>query len=131
MAVEMTEILRHLVPDEPDYRAAAASLGPGSLAGLEVLAREAEPLLASKATHLASMIASPRSRDILVAAAGRSEAVVRVAAAAALRNLPASGAESLADRDGSVLDGLLRDSDPGVRKFARRTADGLRLRERI
>lgn len=122
MTVQMNDVLQHLEADEPDYRRAASALGPDAIPPLERLAREAEPLLASKATHLASLIPSPRSRRVVEAAAARDEAEVRVAAAAALRNLPAQPAGALADRHDGVLERLLHDRDPGVRKFARRTA---------
>lgn len=122
MATSMDELLRILESDEPDYDAAAA-IGPDALGYLAELARHADPLLASKATYLASLIPSAGARAVLEEAARREEPEVRVAAASALRNLGTSG-ESLADADPAVdlLDRLLHDSDAGVRKFAVRSA---------
>ena len=111
MAVAMDDVRAALDPEEPNY-AEAAKLGADALPHLEVLVETADPLLASKATYLASLIRGPRAAAVVSAAAQRDDPVVRVAAAAAASNLPASGASS-------VLAELVGDADPGVRKVAR------------
>lgn len=126
-------VLRFLQKEEPRYAQAAAELGPEAIPELERLAREADPLLASKATHLASRIGSPQARRVVEAAASRPEPEVRVAAAAAVRNLVssadvASGAESAG---GGLLDRLLNDADAGVRKFAGRSAEAMDVGDQI
>jgi hypothetical protein len=114
MSVTIAKVRALLDVDEPNY-AEAAKLGPQAVPLLETLVREGDAMLASKATYLASLIQSDRSLDVVKAAAESSDPVVRVAAAAALRNLPD------APRD-EVLSGLLGDEDPGVRKAALKAA---------
>ena len=122
MAVTRSDVLERLLAEEPDYRE-AARLGPGALAHLESLVREGDSMVASKAAYLASLIPGPATPRILEAAAGHRASQVRVAAAAGLANLvPAR--DSLADAGGvvSLLEQLLHDPEPGVRKFALRSA---------
>jgi hypothetical protein len=107
MPVTMKQVRAHLDPDEPDY-AAAAQLGPGAIPHLKQLVQGADPMLASKAAYLASLIQSGQSADVLELAARSSHDEVRVAAAAGLRNL--------SQVPGPLLDNLLKDLDPGVRK---------------
>jgi hypothetical protein len=110
MAVTMAQVRALLDVDEPDYLEAAA-LGPDAIPHLKTLVREADAMLASKAAYLAGLIATDAALDVVKAAAESSEPVVRVAAAAAVRNLsPAAGTR--------VLNPLLTDPDPGVRKAA-------------
>lgn len=113
MAVTMKDVRAALDPDEPDY-ARAAKLGRGALPHLEALVSSDDTMLASKATFLASLIKDARSVAIVGKAARSSDPAVRVAAAAAAPNLGASGANA-------VLVELVTDSDPGVRKVARKS----------
>jgi hypothetical protein len=110
MAVTMKEVREALDPEEPNYQRAMA-LGPEALPHLEVLVGSDDPMLASKATYLASLIEDARAADVVQKAARSPDPVVRVAAAAAAPNLGAGGA--------GVLRELAADSDPGVRKVAR------------
>ncbi len=110
MSVTLQEVLKQLDTDEPDYMALTA-LGPDAVPHLTTLVRSADPGLASKAAYLASMIQTDESIDALSSAVASPHEVVRVAAAAGLRNLPAPQAARLADR-------LLDDGDVGVRKVA-------------
>jgi hypothetical protein len=128
-----TDVLRILESEEPNYSRAASTLGPEVLPELERLARGPDPLLASKATYLASMIDSPDARLVVEAAAVHEDAEVRVAAAAAVANLAiTSDPASLADdAGGGVLDRLLNDADPGVRKFALKSASSMDLQDRL
>ena len=116
MAVEMQDVRAALEPEEPDYQAAAA-LGPDALPHLEVLVHEDDPMLASKAAYAASLLEGNQGQAVITAAAQHSDSAVRVAAAAAARNLPASDASD-------VLSGLIADADPGVRKVARASVPG-------
>jgi hypothetical protein len=113
MAVTMTDVREALDPEEPNYKRAAA-LGPDALPHLEVLVTTAEPMLASKATYLASLIEDVRAGDVLDKAAQHADPVVRVAAAAAAVNLAGAPA-------GDLLRRLADDPDAGVRKVASRT----------
>jgi hypothetical protein len=110
----MKDVRAALDPEEPDYPA-AAKLGPGALPHLESLVSAGDPMLASKATYLASLIKDARSAAIVEKAARSENAAVRVAAATAASNLPAASATT-------VLLELVADPDPGVRKVARRSA---------
>ncbi len=110
MVVTKQQIIDMLNPDEPNYRE-AAKLGPDALPHLDTLVKTADPLLASKATYLASFIQGEQSIDVLKAAAQSEHPEVRVAAAAGARNLSITVV-----RD--VLFKLLADEDIGVREEA-------------
>lgn len=114
MSVTMKQVRQLLDPDEPDY-AEAAKLGSAAVPHLEALVRTAEPMLASKATYLASLILAEGSENVVRAAAQSAEPIVRVAAAAASRNMRANIA-------GEVQAMLKDDPDQGVRKLAMRSA---------
>ncbi len=111
MAVTMKEVRAALDPEEPNYEK-AAKLGAAALPHLEKLVRSGDTMLASKATYLASLIKGGKSMDIVATAAQSDDPAVRVAAAAAASNLTAAGASP-------ILEELVGDSDPGVRKVAR------------
>jgi hypothetical protein len=110
MAVTMQQVREVLDPEEPNYQRGVA-LGPEALPHLDALVTAGDPMLASKATYLASLIQDARSTDVVEKAARHPEAIVRVAAAAGAPNL-AGGGES------DALRALHNDPDPGVRKVA-------------
>jgi HEAT repeat protein len=114
MAITMKDVRLWLDPDEPNY-AGATSLGPAALALLLELVRGGDLGLASKATYLASLIASDKSVEVIEAAAKRNEPLLRVAAASGLQHLRPAHAER-------VLDILKSDPDPGVRKVMVKSA---------
>ncbi len=114
------EVRKGLAADEPHYELLAAELGEGALPHLAKIARGRQPLLASKAVFLASVIGGSGAAEVLARAAAHKEPVVRVAAGAAARNLNHAEATE-------VLGTLLEDDDPGVRKVALRSAARLRL----
>lgn len=109
MSLSMEDVRRVLDPDEPDY-ASAAGLGADALPHLEELVTGEDPMLASKATFAASLITG--GSEAVQTAARSEDPVVRVAAAAAARNLPRESAEQ-------VLRRLSDDDDAGIRKVAR------------
>jgi HEAT repeat protein len=111
MSVTRQDVLARIDLDEIDYPAAAAELGAEALPVLEQLAEGGDPMLASKAVYLASVISGPGSARVVERAVQHPDPRVRVAAAGALRNLPEEAA-------GAHVEGLLRDSDVGVRKVA-------------
>jgi hypothetical protein len=110
MAVTMQQVLAVLAPDEIDY-AVAARLGSDALPHLNQLISGSDVGLAAKATYLAGLIPHATSASAVERAAHSQEVVVRVAAAAAARNLP----ELAASR---ILVLLLADQDAGVRRNA-------------
>jgi hypothetical protein len=110
------QVRKYLDPEEPDYKAAAAALGAEALPVLESLVREAEPLLASKAAYLASLIPDEQATRVLEQAARSDHATVRVAAAA--------GLQKRADVPSDLAGELLSDPDAGVRKVAAKAARG-------
>jgi hypothetical protein len=116
MAVTMKQVRAVLDPEEPDYQSAVA-LGPDALPHLDALVSSGDPMLASKATYLASLIQDQRSVDVVEKAARSDDPIVRVAAAAAAPNLAEAASASL-------LSALAADPDPGVRKVARSTGGG-------
>lgn len=113
MPVSMADVRKVLDPDEPDY-AAAAELGEEAVPHLEQLVRSDDVMLASKATYAASLIQG--GAEAVDTAAGSEDPVVRVAAAAAARNLPPERAQQ-------VLRRLSDDEDAGIRKVARASAN--------
>jgi HEAT repeat protein len=108
MAITMREVRAWLDPDEPNY-ARAKSLGPAALPFLMELVRGGDLGLASKATYLASLIASDKSVEVIEAAIKTEEPLLRVAAASGLQHLKPAHAERVVNR-------LKSDPDPGVRK---------------
>jgi hypothetical protein len=111
MATTMEEVRAVLDPEEPDYQK-GAELGPDAIPHLQTLVNGDDAMLASKAAYLASLIKSDASADVVRDAAHSKVEAVRVAAAAAARNLPSAKASE-------VLEELVGDDDPGVRKVAR------------
>lgn len=124
MAITEAQVRAHLEPEEPDYPAAAA-LGAEALPVLERLVRDADPLLASKAAYLASLIPDDRADRVLAEAARSEHPTVRVAAAAGLRKRPDPPEDAVID--------LMTDRDEGVRKVAMKSTRRLSksLRDRI
>ena len=119
MAVTMQQVLARIDKDEPDY-ARAAKLGRGALPHLRQIVEADDPMLASKAAYLASLIGGADAIELLDQAANRREPEVRVAVAHALRNTK--------DAPPKLLERLLGDEDAGVRKLALTTVGGLRVR---
>lgn len=110
----MQQVRVYLDPDEPDYPAAALALGTDALPQLAELAAGDDPMLASKAVYLAGLIGGDEAPRILSRAAEHADPVVRVAAAASLRNLADEAAADLGQQ-------LIRDDDAGVRKVTARS----------
>lgn len=110
MVVTMQQVLDALTPFEPEYNEAKI-FGPEALTHLEILVNTAEPLLASKAASMASMIQDSTSVSILMAAANSKFREVRVAAAYGSRNL-------LTGEVNKVLDVLKNDQDCNIRNIA-------------
>jgi hypothetical protein len=111
MAVTMKNVRAALDPEEPDYKAAAA-LGAEAIPHLRALVAGDDPMLASKAAYLASLIGAEGAGDVLLAAAESPHEAVRVAAADGARNLAAGEASA-------VLTALVADEHPAVRARAR------------
>jgi HEAT repeat protein len=114
MAITVNDVRAFLDAEEVDY-AAASLLGAEALPILDELVHGDDPMLASKATYLASLIPGDRQPAILADAASSPEVTVRVAAASGLANLDEPEAAAL-------VDNLLGDDDFGVRKQAVRSA---------
>lgn len=110
MAVSMKQVRAILDAEEPDYRGLAA-LGPDALPQLKKLVGGADVMLASKAAYAASLIPDERAVDVLLEAAQCEDPVVRVAAAAAVRNVPQL-------TSGDLLENFFVDADAGVRRAA-------------
>jgi HEAT repeat protein len=108
------EVRAALAPDELDYAAAARRLGPAALPHLREIARESDPMLASKAVHLAALVGGAESVEVVRDAGESTDPVLRVAAAGAARELGGQGRNE-------VLRRLLDDRDEGVRKVAVRS----------
>lgn len=105
MAVSMKRVRAALEREEPDY-AAAAQL-------VQTLIQGDDPMLASKASYLASLIQDERTPGLIRQAAQHDAPAIRVAVAPAARNMDAPVASE-------ILVELVADDDPGVRKVARK-----------
>jgi len=116
MAMNEARVRKYLDPEEPNYSAAAAELGAEALPVLAALVQGADPLLASKAAYLASLIPDPEADRVMEQAARSEHPTVRVAAAAGLRSRPDAAIDMAAE--------LIADPDAGVRKVAARTTRG-------
>ncbi len=114
MPVTMQQVRAQLDRDEPDYPE-AARLGAEALSHLRQLAQGDDPMLASKAVYLASLIGTDQSVTIVNEAAAKPDPIVRAAAAGAVRNL-----DQAPDQ---LLNSLLTDQDIGVRKVALRSVE--------
>src|SRR4051794_34467605 len=113
MTVDMASVRAELDREEPEYRRAADELGPDALPYLSALVNDADPLTAAKAVHLAAVIDTADSADVILAGAASPEAEVRVAAAGAAKVTSRYPEER--------LPALLGDDDAGVRKVALRS----------
>ena len=126
MPIDMEQVKAALDPEEPDYAKAAKQLGADALPHLEKIIGGSDTSLAAKATYLAGLIGGDRSVPAVAKAARSTQAVVRIAAAAAAAHLPAQ-------HSNAVLLQLVDDADHGVQKLAMRSApaamsDALRAR---
>ncbi|MDX3534325.1 HEAT repeat domain-containing protein [Streptomyces sp. MB09-01] len=119
MPIARDDIISALLPDEPNYEAAAQYLGPEEAPVLADLAESDNVGLASKAASMARFLPADSARAILQRAAAHHDPVVRVAAAASLERQPEL-AEELAGQ-------LLADPDAGVRKWTLRSLQAVRL----
>ena len=119
MAVTEENVVRIIGSDEPDYKR-AARLGPEALPHVEVIAEGRDVGTASRAVYAASVIGGRRAADIVEKAAMHPEAIMRIAAASALRNLGAEDAIRIAAR-------TLRDPDFSVRKVSLQSVGASRL----
>jgi hypothetical protein len=124
MTVTMDQVRVALAPDEPDYDRAASELGPEALPHLSQLVLTGDPQLASKVPYLAGRIATEESTEVLQEAARSENAVVRVAAAENVSNLPAQEASD-------ILIGLVADEDRGVRRIALESAVDVEATEEL
>ncbi len=112
--VTMESVLQAIDPEEPDYRAAAAELGPDALPLLAEVAGGDDLARACKAVSLAGAIGGADALPLVEQAAVADRPQVRLVAAIAAGRLG-----SIAE---PVLIDLLADGDPGVRKYALRAA---------
>lgn len=114
MPTSLENVRAALLPDEPQYAVAAATLGADALPHLAALVAGDDVGLASKAAYLASMIDPADTTNAVRTAAEHSEPVVRAAAAGAAGNLSEAAAEP-------ILMSLLDEEDVGIRKVALRS----------
>lgn len=115
MPVTMDEVRGALLPEEIDYPGAARKLGAEALPHLEKIITGDHAGLAAKAAYLAGLIGTDECMPAMQKAARSAQPAVRIAAAAAARNLTAEHNESM-------LMQLVDDIDPGVQKVALRSA---------
>jgi hypothetical protein len=108
------QVIAYLRPDEPDYAAAAASLGADVAPVLEELVA-GDVRLASKAASLAGFVAAETARPALTVALSHPSPIVRTAAAASLERHAGLAAE--------LARPLLIDPDASVRKRALRAVE--------
>jgi HEAT repeat protein len=108
LVITIEQITAVLKAEEPDYTE-AAKLGPDTLPHLDTLVKTADPLLASKAAYLASLIKHEKSIEVLKSAAQSNHPEVRIAAASGSKNIEPN-------KINEVLSLLKNDEDVGVRQ---------------
>jgi hypothetical protein len=111
MTVTMQQVRLALVPEEPDYQAAAEALGREALPYLKQLSIGTDVRIAARATYLAGVIGSEEGAAIVAQSARNGNRLLRVAAASAARHLYDKGADD-------ILLPLINDVDLGVQKVA-------------
>ena len=114
MTVTFDQVRNLLAADEPNY-AVAVRWGSQVLPHLQALINSGDEDLGAKAASLAGFIDDDRAVEVLRQAANSASALVRLAAAGALRKMKRPAAAS-------VLMALLHDGDAGVRKLAIKSA---------
>jgi hypothetical protein len=117
------KVIAYLQQDEPDY-AEAAKLGDEAMPTLKNIIMGSDEALASKATCLASMISSDQKAEALKEAAQHPSVIVRLAAAAAAKQLPDHEAEELVRH-------LINDADIGVSKYTLQTIKSKKLSQKF
>lgn len=111
MALSPTELRLRLSSDEPDYAQLAQLIDGSDVPVLMQLANDPDPMLASKAVYLASLLPNPQAHDIVATASNSPRDLVRIASASALVNLPDEVRYPIADR-------LIDSDDVSVKKLA-------------
>jgi hypothetical protein len=112
--VTVEQINEMLVAEEPDYEA-IAWLGTAALPEIKKSVESEDVALVSKATYMASLVPGDEAVEIVSAAAKDPRLEVRVAAAASIRNLPATRAAQL-------LEAVAADADMTIRLKAVKSA---------
>jgi HEAT repeat protein len=126
MSKSRQELLQQLSDIEPTERT-FDGIGPEDVDLLRDLLGEDEGWLAARAVHALSRIDSDEARKSVEAAAQNAKLEVRVAAASASDRLP----PAMSDR---ILDVLLRDAEPSVRKVAIKSvadSNSVTIKERV
>lgn len=114
MPMPTNQIRQSLKTDEPDY-GRLAKLGPQILPQLLELVADPNVYVAANAASLAGLIDHDQVVEVLRRAARSASALVRTAAAGALRHQRRPSVSGL-------VVALLSDKDKGVRKFALKAA---------
>jgi HEAT repeat protein len=109
MAVTLEQVIEALSFIEPPGYDEAVKLGPDIIPHLDTLVKADDPIIASKAAYVSSLIKHDKSIEILKTAAQSKYPEVRIAAASGSKNL---NSEKMND----VLSLLKDDEDVGVRK---------------
>ena len=138
MSISIEQKLENIInSDEPDY-SEAAKLGSEAIPYLDKFIESKDPLLASKAVYVASLIDDNRTASILKKASKSEVVEARVATAHSIKNIIANKeqikmktAEALVARSldndieslTDVLNDLKNDSDDDVRNAASKTLD--------
>ena len=123
MKRNITDILKLLNADEPNYQDVMALLTDDDYADLNMMVKEGNHSTAEKAIYCLGLMRSAKSLEGISMAAKSGEPAFRVAAANALRYISyVSGAREL-------LRGLLNDEETGVRKFTLMSIEYSNIRE--
>ncbi len=116
----MKQVLDELLPDEPDYERAAERLGPEALLHLENVVKGEDPLMASKAAYLASLIQHDHATIVLKVASQSQFPEVRTAAAFGTKNV------SNINKANEIINTLKQDTDKAVRIHAQKAELAIR-----
>ena len=99
MALNKEELRLLLSSEEPNYMAIAAQIGTDSIPALDALSTDAADIMtATKAVYLSSLLTDSRAHDVVIKASKSTNALLKIASASALVNLPDTTKYKIAEK---------------------------------
>ena len=110
MALSKEELRLLLSNEEPNYPEIAAKIDADSIPALDALSTDADIMTATKAVYLASLLPNANAHAVVTKASKSANALLKIAAASALVNLPDATKYKIAEK-------LITDADVSVQKL--------------
>ena len=127
MALSKEELRLLLSNEEPNYPEIAAKIDADSIPALDALSTDADIMTATKAVYLASLLPNTKAHAVVTKASKSSNALLKIASASALVNLPDATKHKIAEK-------LITDADVSVQKLvinSVQTTASSKLKEQI